>query len=674
MLIKRIRAQHFKTYRTLDLDLSVADPTRPIILIGGANGGGKTTLFEAIYGALYGLVIPSAGRFRELLNAGITEVGNQKITLEIQFSGQVLSQTQQYVLTRTYALNSEQKPVESVKLNMDGSIFQYGTATPVSQRAEQQRQVDKIIKANLPRELSRYFLFDAMEAGKLLKEDATGGLNRVIRENIENVMGFDKYLRLARAAETVTQDWTAQRLKVEKEKQEYLALVEQKRGFDAELTRLTDERTEALTYAVQNRDLYNSLKAGLNQETALKTRIDELNRQTQATADREAAYLTQTDGFIKNLEAHVGLPRLADAFRAEVSLLLAAQTDAQNTPASLRPEQVERVTWLLVNQLQKSGSLTGPVDVPTLAGAVLAALPATEPARPDALLLDVAELRALETLVQTAYTNPFAGLAAQQADISLVISQLPKLHGQIEELKARTVGKDYTLLRAYEANETETRRIETEMARLEQERQTVERKIVQFDIQMQDEPDPRFETLKRLKPFFEQTANELLRAKKQDIETRMKTDLNKNLVAYRDVIERVELSEDLRDLTFRLYHVAGNEIYLSQLNTASKQVVIQVLLKALHDAGDYDPPVMIDTVMGVFSSETREAIVENYFPDLSSQTILLSSDEEIRLNKEYKALESFISRTYTLVRDRFSQQTKVETGYFGQSLTATTSI
>lgn len=53
MLIKRIRATNFKTYLNLDLDLSVVGD-RPIILIGGANGGGKTTLFEAIYGALCG--------------------------------------------------------------------------------------------------------------------------------------------------------------------------------------------------------------------------------------------------------------------------------------------------------------------------------------------------------------------------------------------------------------------------------------------------------------------------------------------------------------------------------------------------------------------------------------------------------------------------------------------
>ena len=103
MLLKRIKDYNFKTYLSLDVDLSV-EPDRPIILIGGANGGSKTTFFEAIYGALYGLTLRTACQFRELLNAGALLQEEEKITLEIHFSGRILNQEQDYVLNRTYIL------------------------------------------------------------------------------------------------------------------------------------------------------------------------------------------------------------------------------------------------------------------------------------------------------------------------------------------------------------------------------------------------------------------------------------------------------------------------------------------------------------------------------------------------------------------------------------------
>jgi DNA sulfur modification protein DndD len=121
----------------------------------------------------------------------------------------------------------------------------------------------------------------------------------------------------------------------------------------------------------------------------------------------------------------------------------------------------------------------------------------------------------------------------------------------------------------------------------------------------------------------------------------------------------------MQNFSIKLYHKAGNEISLNQLNSASKQIFIQVLLKVLRNLGDYNPPVMIDTVMGVLDEESREVMMEDYFPGLSEQTILLCTTSEIRKDKDYEKLEPFISRSYTLIRDVESQSTNVKEGYFG---------
>ena len=664
MLITKIKAKNFKTYLNLDLDIAV-EKDKPIILIGGANGGGKTTLFESIYGALYGLQIHNVRQFKELLNAGAIGKEDEKIMLELHFTGKVLNEEQQYVLTRTYLLNPSGNPVESVKLNMNGTIFMYGTATPPAQRAEQEAQVNKIIKANLPQELSRYFLFDAMEAGNLLKEDQ---LNRVIRENIENVMGFNKYIQMSKSAETLFQTYTAQRLNIENEKKEYIELVDQKKKFQEHHTSLETQLQDALQYSVANKELYDNLKIGLNQETTIKNKIEQTKSQIENIYKKENIYRDELDEFVKEIELNVCVPKLIEAIKTEVNLILKTKNEQeQQHNSNIAPEQIEAISTSIVQYLSENNLALKAITVEELVDYVIAKSGQSNKKDPYDFL-EFSEVKALEGLLNMRAANTFPSLNQQQVELNVSLSQISLLESQIEQMKQQITGRDYVLLKAFEDNESNIKKLQIQIAEVNGEITKIEKRLHQFDIQTSQEPDPRYETLSKLKGFFEDVANRLLKIKKQQIEFKMKQDLNINLSAYRDVIERVELSENLKDLTFKIFHKSGNEIYLSQLNTASKQVVIQVLLKSLHEFGDYDPPVMIDTVMGVLDETSRAIVLENYFPDLSQQTILLSSDSEIRIGKDLEKIEPFISKSYTLQRDKVNQLTGVVPGYFGLTL------
>ncbi len=664
MLINRIIATNFKTYLNLDLDISVEED-KPIILIGGENGGGKTTLFEAIYGALYGLNISSPRQFRELLNAGILDTKGSKIILELHFSGQVLNEVKKYVLTRTYMLNSFGNPAENVKLNMNGDVFKYGTVTPPAQRAEQEAQVNKIIKANLPQELSRYFLFDAMEAGNLLKEDQ---LNRVIKENIENVMGFNKYMQLAAASENLFQEYTAQRLKIENEKTEYTKLIEEKKKLDAAIKSIQSGYDVALQYSAANRELFQNMKSGLNQETTINNKIEQAKLQVENILQKENLFRGELEDFIKNIELYVCVPKLVDAIRAEVNLVLKEKNEnRRQANLNIPPEQVEAIGNLILEFLKENNPELKDIAIGDLVDYVLAS--ANNSITTDEYAaLEYSDVKVLEEFLARKTINPFPRLSKKQLELGMDFEQIPGLQGEIEQMKSRISGNNYEIIRDYEENEKNIKKL---LLALEDEKaalQKVEKRLHQFDIQTSREHDLKYDTLAKLKMFFEDVANQLLTAKKQTIELKMKEDLNINLTAYRDVIDRVELSENLSNLTFKLFHTAGNEIYLNQLNTASKQIVVQVLLKALHEFGDYDPPVMIDTVMGVLDEASRASVLENYFPELSHQTLLLSSDSEIRVDKDFDKIGTNISKCYTLKRDREKQLTEIVSGYFGKHL------
>lgn len=663
MLISRIKAKNFKTYLDLDLDLTVKED-RPIVLVGGMNGGGKTTMFEAIYGALYGLDVKTKEQFNDLINDGAAGKIEPKIELEITFTGEVLNQTQTYVLKRTYILEHD-KVRFSVMLNMNGNVFVYGSASTDAQRIPNEQQVNKIIKANLPQELSRYFLFDAMQSSELLEANV---FSKIIKDNVENVMGFNKYIQLKKSAEKLQQEAALQRLKAQQEIEAYEELCQQKSNEEKEMERNLERQEQLFKLLSNMKEEYDRAKAGESDRAHTESRIEQIDADIKDVEKKAFNYSEDLRQFVETMETSVFLPKIAKDMGDIINGIILNKEERKKEESEMyTPEEILDITNQVLQYLKDYAFYNSDIPSENIADHILSQQKGIAKVDEYAYL-DQTEFDALKDLMKVGGYNEFLKIDRTRQDLNLAISNLDAKRSERDTLRRGLKEGNNTIINDYEKFSDELDELKSKQTELKDSIAAKEKKIHQFDVQIQQEPDVKYDTLVKLKPFFEEVSNSLLQRKKSLIETEMKEQLNKLLISYKGCIGKVVLSDNLQNFTIKLYHKAGNEISLNHLNAASKQIFIQVLLKVLRSLGDYNPPVMIDTVMGVLDEESREVLMEEYFPQLAEQTILLCTTSEIRKDSDYIKLEPFISRTYTLRRSIEEQKTTVEEGYFGVTL------
>lgn len=559
MLIQRIKISNFKTYLSLDLDLTV-DDDRPIILIGGSNGGGKTTLFEAISGALYGLKIESKEHFMELLNQGAVNKVKPEISLQITFVGKVLGQQQKYILKRNYILNPQGRPLESVSLNMNGNMYVYGTMTAPKERVRAEQEISKIIKANLPQELSQYFLFDAMQSSELLKKNV---FQQTIRDNFENVLGFKKYLQLKRAAEKLQQEWAEQRLEAEKEAKEYSSLCNQKEQLVIDLNASLAEQDRLYKYMSSVEDEYQRAKEGAQQAANLSKRIQDVDGKIRVITEDAANYAENLKAFVDNIEINVFLPKLASNLSQEINNILRVKEQLQKQSTGTYPiETLRDVTSKIIDYLKELSLCSQAVDEENVISHIVA-MQNTTNAKDPYDYLNTAEVDALRELPKKGNGNQFVSIDRKRQDMEIQLANLDNLRTEKRTLEQTQAGGNGLLIANYEDAKRSVDKLKTQEDSLKNEIQRLEKRIHQFDVQIQQEPDVKFDTLVKLRPFFDKVADNLLKKKKTQIETEMQSQLNRLLVSYKGHVGRVELSDSMENFNIKLYHSAGNEISLN---------------------------------------------------------------------------------------------------------------
>lgn len=104
-----------------------------------------------------------------------------------------------------------------------------------------------------------------------------------------------------------------------------------------------------------------------------------------------------------------------------------------------------------------------------------------------------------------------------------------------------------------------------------------------------------------------------------------------------------------------------NEIRKESLSSGEKQIYISCLIKAILNESIQSLPIFIDTPLGRLDEEHRDSITKQYYPTLSEQVILFSTNSEIT-PKRFRDISENISRSYLLVND--GANTNLKNGYF----------
>lgn len=110
-----------------------------------------------------------------------------------------------------------------------------------------------------------------------------------------------------------------------------------------------------------------------------------------------------------------------------------------------------------------------------------------------------------------------------------------------------------------------------------------------------------------------------------------------------------------------LFDQDDNEIRKESLSSGEKQIYISCLIKAILKESVKNLPIFIDTPLGRLDEEHRDSITKKYYPALSEQVVLFSTNSEIT-PKRFKEISGNISKSYLLFNDGVN--TNLKSGYF----------
>ncbi len=644
MILKKLTMHNFGVYASTNQ--FEFHGGKPVVLIGGMNGRGKTTFLEAVLLGLYGAnsFAYTESKFKtygQYLKSYVNKSDGTKQTyIELEFSLDG-SNEEVYLIHREWDGNA-QRIREKIWVKKNGIDNSFLT-----------ENWPMFVENILPSALSSFFFFD----GEKIAELAVENTNTQMKESIKALLGIsvldllnnDLGRIISRLSVTVTEDQDLVYLEQLRQKRD--SAIEDLNNVDDEIRQLV-KKIEGLNIELEKKNSEYAVKGG----DIVEQRHDLMRQRAQ----QQALLERYDDDFLEQVAGEMPLKLVKELlFDIEIQ-----GTMEQSYKTSVMA--TDKVRNLYKDFVSKHPETND----------ILSEFIKFVQADNDAHKQEEVYGLSNNTLYQVKRLNSYQ-LKECIEHIKMQMERRNESQKKIDEIdNYLSVDIDEKVLnrifKRIKELEKEILTEEVNLTALQQKRTTLhgaamiaenefnkgaEQVLSSFEAEDDDKRIVKYAhmAIKIIKNYRIR-----LQENKADVLARTMTDCYRKLAYKKHLIKEIQMDPVTLDLHY--LNGKGEEIEKKKLSAGEKQLMVISLLWALAICSKKKLPVIIDTPLSRLDSIHREALITTYFPNASDQTIILSTDSEID-RKYYELLKPHIGDEFTLVYDDDLMKTSIKKGY-----------
>ena len=655
MILEELTLHNFGVYRDRQVCSLATTKSKPIVLIGGLNGAGKSTFMDAIQLALYGKRARCSNRgrlsYEEYLKRSIHERGRPSdgAGIELQFRYRSQGEDHTYRVSRYWTSNGSVK--ERLAVLHDGVHSRVATDSWAEH-----------IEAIIPINLSELFFFDGE------KIEALADLERstdFLRTAMHSLLGL--HLVTSLNADLTLVERRKRREAMPPQQRDVVDdLITEIERLTAQRAALSDQRATAKNECESRQKELRRVLKGFELEGG---QLLEQRTQLENRRDRAVAELAGLENSLRDLAAGPAplllVQRLLDAVRRQdgdeqkvegASSLLRVLEDrdarviakAKRSGASTSLLEALRTFLDRDRRARRSESRTSPyLSLSAEASTALGSLISV--GLPDA-----------KRAVRTTLDRVAAGKKRlDEADQAL--ARVPEKDAGVELLRMRNAAS-----KAVDRASTQLATIDGQLHELgrhitilEKKRTREERRAAEGHLESQD-AGRVIEFATKARGALDEFRSRVVSSHIARIE-QLILESFQSLLRKKTLITALHIDTESFELVLTGSH--GLPLPADRLSAGERQLLAVAILWGLRTASDRPLPVVIDTPLGRLDSSHRSHVVSRYFPRASQQVILLSTDEEINRSYHHQLVRR-VAHSHMLDFSESDQSTTIRPGYF----------